>query len=115
MALPSTERFVSEYEKKKVPIVEIVVPTEVESKSEYVKELNKKVELKEPILDDVGQVIMDNANPEKVEVVLPLTKQEMDKALHLKVAYSFRWLAEWAKRLLKIASGRVEYHYRMQK
>jgi len=38
----------------------------------------------------------------------------MNKALHLKVIYSIRWLAEVIKRLMKIASGTVEYHYRMQ-
>lgn len=109
MALSSKESPTFKGEKEKAPVVEIVVSPEVET-SEYVKEINKEVSLKEPILDGVGEIVMDDANP-NIEVVLPLTEEEMNKALHLKVIYSFRWLAEWAKRLLKITNGRIVCHF----
>ena len=52
---------------------------------------------------------MDNAAPQQVVVKLPLTGAQMDQALHLKIIYSFRWLAEWTKRLLKIIGGKFAY------
>ena len=117
MALPSKESFVYKDEGiKKAPVVEIAISPEVPEveQSEYIKEINKEVRLKEPVRDGAGLIVMNNPSPKKVKIVLSLTEQEMNKALHLKVIYSIRWLAEVIKRLMKIASGTVEYHYRMQ-
>jgi len=112
MALPSKESFVYNDEEIKAPVVEVAVsPVE---RSEYVKEVNKEISLKEPVRDGTGLIVMNNPSPKKVKIVLSLTEQEMNRALHLKVIYSVRWLAEVVKRLMKIASGTVEYHYRMQ-
>ena len=52
---------------------------------------------------------MDNVTPQQVTITLPLTEEEMSRALHLKIIYSLRWLGEWMKRLLKIIGGKFIY------
>lgn len=114
MALPPKERLTSEYVEKKAPVVEVGFSPEIES-SKYIKEINKEVSLKEPILDGAGQKIMDNANPKVKVVVLPLTEEEMNKALRLKLKInnSLLWLKTWIGRVVKKVSGSIEYHYKM--
>jgi hypothetical protein len=111
MALPSKETIVSAHEK--TPAVER--PTKIEFKPE-IKRVETVIEgeemsLSQPIVDDTGAVILDNTSPQQVVVKLPLTEEEMDQALHLKVIYSFRWLAEWTKRVLKILGGKFVYRF----
>ena len=116
MALFSKESLTYKDKIKKAPVVEIGFSPEIKSESEYVEIVNEEVSLGKEIRDEkTGETIIEDASPKKIEIVLPLTEQEMNKALHLKVIYSFRWLAEWAKRLLKIAGGRIEYHFYQNK
>ncbi len=114
MALSSKERLTSEYKGEQVPIVEVGIPPEIES-NKYLKEVNKEVSLSQKVRDKSGQVVMDNATPkEKITVTLPLTELEMNKALHLKVIYSLRWLAEWTKRLIKMVGSKFDYRHKME-
>lgn len=97
---------------EKVPIVETGAPKEVapELKDWLTKvETGEEIQLPSPITDDQGQVIVSPPTPQQVAVDLPLTEEEMTKALHLKIIYSLRWLAEWMKRLLKIIGGKFIY------
>ncbi len=114
MALPTKERL-SEYHGENISLVDVETPPKVESKSEHVEEVNKGVSLSSPVLDDTGQVIMDDAvSKGKMVISLPLTEEEMKRALHLRVIYSLRWLAEWTKRLLKMIGGRFDYRSKIE-
>lgn len=111
MSLPSKEALVSE--NQGFPVVER------QKKIEFSPEI-KKVEsvtgeetlvLEEPIIGEDGAVILDNPTPQQVVVTLPLSDDQINQALHLRVLYSLRWLAEWAKRLLKITGGKFTYKF----
>lgn len=111
MSLPSKEALVSE--NQRFPVVER------QKKIEFSPEL-KKVEsvageetlvLEEPVIGEDGAVILDNPTPQQVVVTLPLSDDQINQALHLRVLYSLRWLAEWAKRLLKITGGKFTYKF----
>ncbi len=109
MALPSKETVISAREK--IPVVER--PTKIEFKPE-IKRVEpitegEEMSLSQPVMDDTGAVILDNVSPQQVVIKLPLTEEEMNQALHLKIIYSFRWLAEWTKRVLKILGGKFIY------
>lgn len=69
----------------------------------------EEISLPQPVTDDGGRVIMDNVSPQRVVITLPLTEEEINQALHLKIIYSLRWLVEWSKRLLKIIKGKFLY------
>ncbi|MEA3355143.1 MAG: hypothetical protein U9Q63_01510 [Patescibacteria group bacterium] len=56
-----------------------------------------------------GQVVLDNIQPSKFKVVLPLTKEEVERGLHSKVIDSVRWLAEWCIKTIKMFHGKVAY------
>lgn len=95
--------------------VEVVEQKEPEPKKE-VKDWMEKVEsgdtaqLKKPVLDDYGQILVEAAEKkEKPKIILPLDEEEVEKGLHHKAIDSFRWLAEWCVRVMKMATGRVFY------
>jgi hypothetical protein len=84
-------------------ITEISPHVEVEEKEDLTLTQDQKV-----VDKNTQEELLSDANPRK-EIKLPLTEQQMEKALHLKIIYSFRWLAEWMKRVLKIVSGKFTY------
>lgn len=106
MALPEAQ--ISE--KEKLPLTERPVTPEIPPEIEQVEAVaGAEIYLPQPVTDDSGATVMDNAAPQQVTVTLPLTDEEMNQALHLKIIYSLRWLAEWMKRLLKIVGGKFLY------
>lgn len=111
MALPSKETIISEYEK--VPVVERSTKVEFTPEIKKVEPVvgGEEITLPQSVMDDTGAVILDNIAPQQVTIKLPLTEEEMNQALHLKIIYSFRWLAEWTKRVLKILGGRFTYRF----
>jgi len=107
MALPETAQI---SEKDKFPVVEIKPTPDLTPETQHMEVVvGEEITLPQPVTDDTSQVVMDNVAPQQVVVKLPLTGQQMDQALHLKIIYSFRWLAEWVKRLLKIFGGKFIY------
>jgi len=95
--------------------VEIVEQKEPEPKKE-VKDWVEKVEsgdtaqLKKPVIDDYGQILVEAAEKkEKPKITLPLNEKGVEEGLHHKAIDSFRWLAEWCVRVMKMATGRVFY------
>ena len=94
-------------------VEEIPTEPEVERKLEregYIEKVEKAVELKKPIVDDyTQQILLGSANPQKPQVVLPLTEEEIQKGLHHKVWEGIRWLAEWCVRQIKKLHGMVMY------
>lgn len=103
MVLPSPER-------EKYPIVERPTTPEVPPEVEKVEAVTgAEITLPQPVTDDSGQPLVSPAAPQQVTVTLPLDDQKIQLGLHYKVVDSFRWLAEWARRLLKLVSGRFQY------
>ena len=99
-------------EREKVPVVERRPPKEFEPEvKDWLTQLEagEEIQLPQPVTDDQGQVIVDTAAPQQVTITLPLTEEEMARALPLKIIYSLRWLAEWTKRLVKIVGGQFSY------
>jgi hypothetical protein len=98
-------------EKEKLPLVERPTLPEIPPGVEHVEAIaGEEITLPKPITDDSGgTVILDNATPQQVIITLPLTEEEVQKALHLKIIYSLRWLAELIKRLSKIIGGKFVY------
>lgn len=112
MALSSKETLISEGEK--IPVVERPITPEVPLEVKGAEAVaGAEISLPQPITDDTGQVVMDNVAPQQATIILPLTEEEMRRALHLKIIYSLRWLAEWTKRLLKIAGGKFAYRLKI--
>ena len=112
MALPSKETIVSE--KEKFPVVERPTIPEVDKETPHMETVvGEEISLPQPITDDNSQVIVDNVVPQQIVVKLPLNEEQINKALHLKVIYSLRWLAEWTKRLIKIVGGKFIYKYKL--
>ena len=98
-------------EKEKAPVYEYKEPEVSPEVEGWLEKLEKgeEIRLPQPVTDDQGQVVLDDSTPQEPKIVLPLTKEEMERGLHKKVWESMRWLAEWCKRLIKKASGRVFY------
>jgi len=87
---------------------------EVESWLEKLEKEDKS--LQQPVMDDsTGQVILDSTKGGQgsqkgdFKVVLPLTKDEVEKGLHHKVVDSIRWMAEWCIRMIKMFGKKVAY------
>ena len=95
--------------------VEVVEQKEPEPKKE-VKDWVEKIEsgdtaqLKKPVTDDYGQILVEAAEKkEKPKITLPLDERAVERGLRHKAVDSFRWLAEWCVRVMKMATGRVFY------
>jgi len=104
------EKLISERER--VPVVERKEGKIEPGVKDYITKVETAAEiaLPQPITDDQGQVVTDDVTPKKVVIKLPLTEEEMRRGLHYKVVNSFRWLAEWCLRLVKIVQGKFIYH-----
>lgn len=87
---------------------------EVES---WLEKLEKAedVGLDKPVKGDDGQVLVANATntnglvDDDEVVVLPLSFDEVERGMHMKVYESARWLAEWCVRVVKIFGNKVRY------
>lgn len=92
---------------------EIPTQVELEKKPElsgYMEKVEREAELMKPVQDDyTQQVLIKSANPQNVTVTLPMTEDEMMSGLHGQVWESFRWLAEWCVRQIKLLHGKVKY------
>src|SRR3989344_6869248 len=95
------------------PITEYTRNVDLEPEVEgWLEKLEKEqTQLTQPVTDDKGQVILDNSSKQSsgFKVVLPLTKDEVEKGLHHKVIDSIRWLAEWCIRMMKMFGNKVAY------
>lgn len=92
-----------------VEVVEEVAATpEVEKSLEtegYIEKIEKEIELVKPVVDDyTKQVLLASVAPQNPKVKLPLDDEGIKKGLHHKVWESFRWLAEWCWRQVKMVS-----------
>jgi hypothetical protein len=96
------------------PITEYTRNVDLEPEVEgWLEKLEREdSQLPQPVIDDAtGQVVLDDvtAQTSQFKVVLPLTKEEVQKGLHHKVMDSVRWLAEWCLRMVKMFGNKVAY------
>lgn len=98
---------------EKTPVTEYTRRVDLEPEVEgWLEKLEKEeAQLQQPVVDDKGQVVLDDAQKKKkgFKVVLPLSKDEVEKGLHHKVIDSLRWLAEWCIRMIKMFGNKVAY------
>jgi hypothetical protein len=98
-------------EREKVPLVERKEGEIAPEIKDYVTKIETAGEIKlpTPITDDQGQIVADDVTPQKVVIKLPLSKTGIKSGLSHKLIDSFRWLATWCQRLLKITHGKFLY------
>jgi len=98
---------------ERTPMTEYTRKVDLEPEVEgWLEKLEKEdSQLQQPVMDDKGQVVLDDAQKKKKDfkVVLPLSKDEVEKGLHHKLVDSVRWLAEWCIRMIKIFGNKVAY------
>lgn len=84
------------------------IPPEVE---EYMTEVqDDQAQLPDEVVVADGQ--MPTVQPHYVAkpvIVLPMTKEEIEKGLKSPKTHSYRWLSEWAHKIWKMFSGEVVY------
>lgn len=96
------------------PITEYTRQVDLEPEVEgWLEKVEKEdSQLQQPVTDDqTGQVILDDSQQQKpgFKVILPMSKDEVEKGLHHKIIDSVRWLAEWCIRMVKMFGNRVAY------
>lgn len=77
----------------------------------YLERVEKDAELKTPVTDDQGQVLVTSPAAQQVEIVLPMTQESYlnPKNWHRPVVDAIRWLLEWTKRIIKMKSGETVF------
>jgi hypothetical protein len=103
------EKLISEREN--VPLVERKEGEVAPEIRDYVTKVETAGEIKlpTPITDDQGQIVADDVTPQKIVIKLPLSEAGIRSGLSHKMIDSFRWLATWCQRLLKITQGKFLY------
>lgn len=96
------------------PITEYTRQVDLEPEVEgWLEKVEKEdSQLQQPVMDDssgASQPVLDNTQPTNFKVILPLSKEEVDKGLKHKVLDSVRWLAEWCMRMIKMFGNKVAY------
>ena len=98
---------------EKTPITEYTRKVDLEPEVEgWLEKMEKEdADLGQPVVDDQGQVVLDDIKEEKgkFKIVLPLSKEEVKEELHHKVVDSVRWLAEWCVRMIKMFGSKVAF------
>jgi hypothetical protein len=94
-------------------VEEILTNPEVEKSLErdgYMEKIEHDAELAGGVTDDyTTRVLLGSSNDPNAPVTLPLTEEQLQVALHMKVWQSIRWLAEWCVRQIKVLHGRARY------
>jgi hypothetical protein len=98
---------------ERVPLVELREQHEFEPEVEgwlSKVEQGHEVTLSEPVMHE-GEVLVAEPNAQGMQdkLVLPLTQNQVQQGLHVKVVSSARWLAEWCVRIIKIFGDQVQY------
>ena len=97
-------------EQEKPLVVEHLATPEIPFEVEHLESIaGAEITLPQPVTDDNGQPILDNTVPQQVTITLPLSEEQILRGLKIKLTYSVRWLAEWAKRVLKKVGGKFTY------
>jgi hypothetical protein len=89
-------------EKGQLPVMEVPDVPEIPREIEQAQPVPGAGTQVQPVTDDqTGQILVSGPGGQS-NVVLPLTADEIRAGLTYKVVDSFRWLAEWCLRLVKM-------------
>ncbi len=97
---------------EKANIIEVGRSPELSSELEgYLEKIEKEDHfLPNQVLDDqTGQLLVTSLETQKPKIILPLTSVEYRLGLAQSVENSWRWLAEWSRRLIKMLGSRVDF------
>jgi hypothetical protein len=92
---------------------EVGIPPEVgqELKEVGVEQISETVELPQPISEATGMTYAGPTTPVSgqptTKIKLPLTDDQIKKALHQRITDSILWLALWCLRRIQIAHARI--------
>ena len=84
------------------------ISPEVEAYLEKVEEQQSKIP-EEIVLADDGQTLSTKPHIAQPVIILPITEQEEDEGAKKSPTFSFRWLVEWSRKLMKKFTGEVIY------
>jgi hypothetical protein len=96
-----------------VPVEEVGVMPELgsELKEVGVEQVSETVDLPQPVSESTGMTHIGPTTPvvtsTPLPVKVPLTDDQIQKALHQKVADSILWLAYWCMRQVKMAQAKI--------
>jgi hypothetical protein len=95
-----------------VPVVRVDEEPRIEeklAKEGYIEKVEKEVELKKPVTDDTGQILVTAPSAEEPKIVLPITEETYlnPKNWRQPVTQAIRWLVTWVKRIVKMYPGRT--------
>lgn len=88
----------------RVPIVEVGKIPETQAEAEgYIARIEKEIELKKPVIDDRGQVLVTSPTASNPRIILPVSQDIFlnKDNWHLPVTMALRWLLEWTKKIIK--------------
>ena len=88
----------------KAVMVEVGKIPETEAEAEgYLERIEKEVELKKPVTDDQGRILVTSPTASNPRIVLPVNQGTfLNKAnWRLPVTMALRWLLEWTKKIIK--------------
>jgi len=100
---------------EKTPITEFTENIDLDPEIEgWLEKLEREdSQLQQPVTDQAtGQTGVSDSTTQQqsgFKVVLPMTKDEVERGLKQKVVNSVRWLAEWCIRMIKMFGNKVAY------
>jgi len=111
---PASAESSGEAKQEVTPVTEFTRNVDLEPEVEgWLEKVEKEdSQLQQPVTDQTtGQVVLDDSAKQQsgFKVILPMSKDEVDKGLHHKVIDSVRWLAEWCIRMIKMFGNKVAY------
>ena len=96
--------------KEKPLVSEYLVVPEVPKQVEAKESVGADLQLTKPIFNDqTGQAMLSAADPQQVQITLPLTNRQLHQALKQRVNFAARWLGEQVMRLIKMKSRKFAY------
>jgi len=99
----------SRFEEKSLVSEHLIVP-EVPKQVEAKESVGADLQLTKPVFNNqTGQAMLSAADPQQVQVTLPLTNKQLHQALKQRVNFAARWLGEQVMRLIKIKSRKFVY------
>lgn len=91
-------------EQEKIP----EIPVEVESFLQRVEDHHETAPTEVVIADGTSEV-PTNAYPSRPVIVLPITQEEEQEGAKKPTKFSFRWLVEFSRKIVKMFTGKVIY------
>ncbi|MBU1967256.1 hypothetical protein KKH50_03130 [Patescibacteria group bacterium] len=85
------------------------LPVEVESYLQKVKQHQEQIPGEIVIADGTTVISTAHQPAQKPVIVLPITQKEEQEGQKKPLHWSFRWLVEWSKKIMKMFTGEIIY------